>query len=146
MMGNKKNEAYSDTHVTTGNDNLTTIAHGAFVNGAIVVEGNLRLDGAVEGDVLCAGKMVIGPHGHVKGNVKAAELVVHGCLEGDIHTSGELILKSDCILKGNICTPRLNIEPQAAFNGVCKTFEKDIPLIELPPVEANHVLVEDDNG
>ena len=60
MFGKKKNEDYSVKTVKVGIDKLTTIALGTMVKGAITVEGDLRLDGIIEGNVSCKGKVVIG--------------------------------------------------------------------------------------
>ena len=67
MFGKKKNEDYSVKTVKVGVDKLTTIALGTMVKGTITVEGDLRLDGIIEGNVSCRGKVVIGPQGRIKG-------------------------------------------------------------------------------
>ena len=78
MFGKKKNEDYSVKTVKVGIDKLTTIALGTMVKGAITVEGDLRLDGIIEGNVSCKGKVVIGPQGRIKGNVTCTGAVLHG--------------------------------------------------------------------
>lgn len=121
MFGKKKNEDYSSKSVSANVDKLTTIAFGTVIRGTITVEGDLRLDGTAEGDISCKGKMVIGPKGRVKGNVTCSGAVLHGVLEGDIHVTEDLVLKSSCTMQGDIYTCKLEIEPQAKFNGVCNT-------------------------
>lgn len=121
MFGKKKNEDYSSKTVSANVDKLTTIAFGTVIRGTITVEGDLRLDGTAEGDISCKGKMVIGPKGRVKGNVTCSGAVLHGVLEGDIHVTEDLVLKSSCTMQGDIYTCKLEIEPQAKFNGVCNT-------------------------
>lgn len=79
MFGKKKNEDYSVKTVKVGVDKLTTIALGTMVKGTITVEGDLRLDGIIEGNVSCRGKVVIGPQGRIKGNVTCTGAVLHGC-------------------------------------------------------------------
>lgn len=54
MFGKKKNEDYSVKTVKVGVDKLTTIALGTMVKGTITVEGDLRLDGIIEGNVSCS--------------------------------------------------------------------------------------------
>lgn len=125
MFGKKNNENYSPKSVSTNVDKLTTIAFGTVIRGTITVEGDLRLDGTAEGDVSCKGKMVIGPKGRVKGNVTCSGAVLHGVLEGDIHVTDDLVLKSSCTMQGDIYTCKLEIEPQAKFNGVCNTNATD---------------------
>ena len=68
-----------------------TLAAGTTVKGDIVTETDFRLDGKIEGDVSCSGKIVIGPKGNVTGNIVS-----------------------------DIFAQTLEIEPNARFNGVCK--------------------------
>ena len=90
MFGKKKNEDYSVKTVKVGVDKLTTIALGTMVKGTITVEGDLRLDGIIEGNVSCRGKVVIGPQGRIKGNVTCTGAVLHGMLQGDIQVAEDV--------------------------------------------------------
>lgn len=130
MIGKKKNEDLSGKSVATNVENLTIIAQGTVVQGTMMIEGNLRLDGAIEGDIFCKGKVVLGNQGRIKGNVRSAGAVLHGAIEGDIYTSEDLVLKSTCNVKGDIYTAKLEIEALAKFNGVCNTLENTQNVIE----------------
>ncbi len=103
---------------------MTTIAQGTNVKGTITLEGNLRLDGIVDGDISCKGKVVIGSQGKVEGNISCYSVVLHGMLHGDIHVTEGVIMKSGCIMNGDIYTSKLEIESKARFNGTCKTTEE----------------------
>lgn len=127
MLGKKKNEDYSAKAVKVGADGLTTIAQGTTVTGTVIVEGNLRLDGTVDGNISCKGKLVIGPQGKIKGDITCDAAVLHGMLQGDIHVTEELIMKSGCIMNGDVYTCKLEIESKARFNGTCNTTEKSLP-------------------
>ena len=109
MFGKKKNEDYSVKTVKVGVDKLTTIALGTMVKGTITVEGDLRLDGIIEGNVSCRGKVVIGPQGRIKGNVTCTGAVLHGMLQGDIQVAEDLIMKSGCTMNGDVYTCKLEI-------------------------------------
>lgn len=102
---------------------LTTIAIGTVLKGTINVEGSLRVDGTIEGDITCKKTVVVGPQGKVTGNVTSVSAILQGTLKGDIHIADELILKSGCVMNGDIYTCKLEIEPQARFNGTCNTVE-----------------------
>ena len=91
-----------------------TLAAGTTVKGDIVTETDFRLDGKIEGDVSCSGKIVIGPKGNVTGNIVSTNAEILGEVEGSIHVSAKLVLK------GDIFAQTLEIEPNARFNGVCK--------------------------
>ena len=63
MMGIKQKEE------NTNGGLHNTLAAGTTVKGDIVTETDFRLDGKIEGDVSCSGKIVIGPKGNVTGNI-----------------------------------------------------------------------------
>ena len=70
-----------------------TLAAGTTVKGDIVTETDFRLDGKIEGDVSCSGKIVIGPKGNVTGNIVSTNAEILGEVEGSIHVSAKLVLK-----------------------------------------------------
>ena len=59
MFGTKKNKE-ADFITTAEPLKLTTIATGTVLKGIIEVEGSLRVDGVIEGDVTCHKMVVIG--------------------------------------------------------------------------------------
>ena len=120
MFGKKKNN--QEGFITTSEPlKLTTIATGTVLKGTIEVEGSLRVDGMIEGNITCHNTVVIGPQGKVTGKVSSSSAILQGTLEGDIHITDKLSLKSGCMLNGDIYTCKLEIEPQACFNGNCNT-------------------------
>lgn len=96
-----------------------TLAAGTTVKGNIITEADFRLDGRIEGDVSCNGKIVVGPKGNVTGNIVSANAEILGEVEGSVRVSEKLILKTTAIIKGDIFAQTLEIEPNARFNGVC---------------------------
>ncbi|MDH6357611.1 polymer-forming cytoskeletal protein [Parabacteroides sp. PF5-9] len=96
-----------------------TMAAGTTIKGDIITEIDFRLDGKVEGDITCRGKLVIGPKGKITGKVISTNAEIMGEIEGSVQIKGKLVLKSTAIIKGDIVTQMLEIEPNARFNGVC---------------------------
>lgn len=117
MMGIKQKEE------NTNGGLHNTLAAGTTVKGNIVTEADFRLDGIVEGDISCNGKIVIGPKGKVTGNIVSENAEILGEVEGAMQVSAKLVLKATAIIQGDIITRTLEIEPNARFNGVCKMSE-----------------------
>lgn len=113
MMGIKQ----KDENTAGGLHN--TLAAGTTVKGNIITETDFRLDGQVEGDISCSGKIVIGPKGRVIGNITSANAEVLGEVEGSVRVSEKLVLKATANIKGDVFAQSLEIEPNAHFNGVC---------------------------
>ncbi|MDR3266660.1 MAG: polymer-forming cytoskeletal protein [Tannerella sp.] len=109
---------------TTGLHNV--LAAGTVLTGKIETESDFRLDGRVEGEVYCKGKIVIGPKGSVKGNIATDNAEIFGNVDGIIRARERLILKSTAVITGDIFIQTLEIEPGAKLNGSCSMNGKDL--------------------
>lgn len=114
----KVNEDYSG-----GPHNV--LSAGTVLTGKIETESDFRLDGRIEGELSCKGKIVVGPKGSVKGNITTANAEIFGSVEGTIRVRERLVLKSSADVKGDIFIQTLEIEPGAKLNGSCTMSGKD---------------------
>jgi cytoskeletal protein CcmA (bactofilin family) len=96
------------------------IAQGTKVVGTITTNSDIRIDGELEGDLSCKGKVVVGQQGNIKGNVDCANAEIMGNINGKIIVNGTLSLKSSSKIWGQIKTKILSIEPEAQFTGSCE--------------------------
>ena len=96
------------------------IAQGTKIVGTITTNSDIRIDGELEGDLVCKGKIVIGQQGNIKGNVECANAEVMGNINGKMVVSGTLSLKATSKIWGQIKTKILSIEPEAQFTGSCE--------------------------
>lgn len=62
----------------------SVIAPGTRVEGSIVSDGGVHIDGEVEGDVIAESHVIVTASGVVRGNVEAREVYVGGRVCGDI--------------------------------------------------------------
>ncbi len=100
-------------------ERVSIIASGMQVSGDIESDGDMRIDGFVNGSVFCKSKVVISQTGRVTGDIQAINIDVHGTVHGNIAALELLSLKSNCSITGNLATEKLQIEPNATFNGHC---------------------------
>jgi len=103
-------------------DNSTTInliSLGTDITGDIKCNGDIRIDGTLNGNMVTKGKVVIGPTGRIKGEVECKNSEVSGVVDGKISVSQLLNLKASSKIFGTIITDKLSIEPGAVFTGNC---------------------------
>ncbi|MDR0995893.1 MAG: polymer-forming cytoskeletal protein [Tannerella sp.] len=111
--------------VTDSNALHNILGVGTTVRGDILTDGDFRLNGRVEGNINCAAKIVIGPKGHIDGDIVSVNAEIMGTVVGSIRTSGALVLKASSIVTGDIFAQTLEIEPNAKFSGVCNMLGPD---------------------
>lgn len=102
------------------------------INGSVISEGSLQIDGIVDGDV-SATDITIGASGQITGEVKAEVVKVKGKIRGSIRAR-KVELETGAHVKGDIVHSSLQIQPNAVFEGQVK--HADDPLRETGPVGA----------
>jgi cytoskeletal protein CcmA (bactofilin family) len=91
------------------------VGEGVRMKGDIVTEGDLHLDGAIEGDVK-VGRLTVGGTGSVTGTIQADSIEVHGRVAGTINAR-QVKLWSTAKVDGDIAHGELAIEAGAHFVG-----------------------------
>lgn len=117
FMKKNTNNARSSSHAA---GSISTVAEGTTVNGDIESDSDMRIDGNIVGNVYCKAKVVLGPTAIVQGDLHAENVDVFGTVNGNITTKDLSCLKQNSTINGNLVTQRLQIEPNAVFNGQCK--------------------------
>jgi len=94
------------------------IGKSVMIKGQIVSREDLTIDGEVEGTVeLQEHRLTIGPHGKVRADIKAREIVVLGNVYGNVDVADKIEIRKDAKLVGDIKTARIVIEDGAYFKG-----------------------------
>ncbi|MCI7556167.1 MAG: polymer-forming cytoskeletal protein [Bacteroidales bacterium] len=93
--------------------------------GTIVANNDIRIDGTVEGDIQCRGKVVIGEKGLVHGNIQCTNAEVQGRIEGKVEALQTLALRASANIQGDVVTQSLIVEPNAIFCGTCQMGKKN---------------------
>jgi cytoskeletal protein CcmA (bactofilin family) len=97
---------------------MTIIAKGTEVNGGMDIEGNIRIDGTVNGDLKATDGVEVGKTGRIVGStIDAKTAVIHGYVEGQLNVSNHVLLGSKSTLIGDLKTRSLVIEEGAVFQG-----------------------------
>ncbi len=97
-----------------------SLAAGTVIKGNIFAEEDLRIDGKVEGNIECSGKIVVGPSAEILGQIICMNAEFMGRIQGNTKANGTLCLKGSVQYSGDIIAKNLEIEPGAMFNGTCK--------------------------
>ncbi len=106
---------------TTGNGigAINVLGEGTIVTGDLSSNGDLRIDGTVNGNVKTECKFVLGITGRIMGNIAAKSCDISGIVEGDVKVSDLLLIKSTGKIRGDINTSKIVVENGSEFNGSC---------------------------
>ena len=97
---------------------MTIIAKGAEMNGSMDIEGNVRVDGTVHGDVRATEGVEVGKTGRIVGStIESKTAVIHGYVESHLIVSQHCLLGGKSTLVGDLKTKTLVIEEGAVFHG-----------------------------
>jgi cytoskeletal protein CcmA (bactofilin family) len=90
------------------------------VQGDLEVEGGIRIDGHVVGDVHCKSVVYLGETASVKGNITAEALISSGKVEGNVISRQHVQVSLPGSIKGDIETAELILEQGVFFDGMCR--------------------------
>ena len=101
----------------------TVIAKGTIIEGKFACGENVRLDGAIHGEVKVDKRFVMGDGSYVQGNIMARDAAIKGKIKGDIHVKEALHLMDSAIIEGNITAKTMIVDEGARYNGSCRIGE-----------------------
>ena len=104
---------------STSKSGDTVIGSAVKVEGNFVGEGNVLVEGQLQGTLKTKHNVTVGAGAIVKANVEAQDMHLAGELHGNAKIAGKLVLTSTAKLNGNIEVASLIIEDGASLNGKC---------------------------
>ncbi|MCQ2369841.1 MAG: polymer-forming cytoskeletal protein [Paludibacteraceae bacterium] len=116
---------------------LNVIANGTIIKGDITTNGDIKIDGNLEGTIITKSKVIVGEKGVLKGTINASNIEIMGTVTGDMTAANAMTLKSTANVTGNIRTVTIVIEQNAQFNGNCKMGKEEPQAAPAPAPAAN---------
>jgi cytoskeletal protein CcmA (bactofilin family) len=111
---------------------ISTIGEELTITGNVTSNGELHLNGQIQGDVHCVA-LVLGENAQLKGGVVAEDVMVRGHLIGSVRAL-TVVLQSTSHVEGNLIHKSLAIEHGTHFEGESRPSED--PLASNPEVAA----------
>lgn len=113
--------------------------------GQLYIEGDLHLNGIVEGQVEATGNVEVAEGGKVKASLAGRGVSINGSVEGSVNAEDKLVLGRSSSLTGDIRVKRLEIRDGARFAGnvsMGQPAAKPAPPIEPAVVAESQVVAE----
>jgi len=116
MFNTKSKSENFEENVTAS---ASMIGAGTTLKGDITSNGDLRIDGTLKGNIVGSARVIIGANGTVEGDISGQQADIMGKVTGSIKVKDLLQLKNGSVVEGNITAGKLQVEPNATFNGQC---------------------------
>ena len=95
----------------------TILGHGSAITGNIKINGFVRIDGDIDGNLETDGNIIIGENARIRGNVKAKSVIVGGIVLGNIEASQSIKVLATSAVIGDIVSHKVQVEQNAIIHG-----------------------------
>ena len=103
-----------------GEPGLSIIASGMRVEGELVTDGVVKIEGVVVGSVRAEQQVLVAKGGTVDGDVHTQEAIVGGEVRGAIYASQRVEVQATSVVHGDIATQRIIVHEGGEVNGRVK--------------------------
>lgn len=103
----------------------TLVGNGSFIQGNLKVNGFIRIDGDIDGDIETDGAVIISERARLRGNLTAKSAIIGGIVLGNISAREGVKLLSSSAVIGNIITRKVQMEDKVIFHGYCISLDDE---------------------
>ncbi len=107
----------------SGNGTLSFLGAEVTVTGNISGQGNLHIDGRVDGDVSCT-SLIVGNSGQVNGNITADNAKIAGSINGTV-AAKVLTIEASARITGDLSYDSVSVETGAQVDGRVKRLSRE---------------------
>ena len=105
----------------------TLIGEQCYIIGSLNGNGLLKIDGSIDGDLLCEDDVILGASGHIKGNMVCNNAYIHGIIHGNVSCKNTLAIENCGKVKGDILVKKLVICEGGILDGKCTMISYEQP-------------------
>ena len=116
FVGKREEESVS----TRAGEVHTLLGKGSEFEGKLTFEGQVRIDGKFNGQIVTKDVLVIGDGARVNAEIQAGTVIINGMVEGNVRATTIIEVHQPGRVKGNLETPALAMDRGVIFEGTCK--------------------------
>lgn len=110
---------------TTGANIVTRISLDSEMRGVLMSNNDIRVDGHFYGLIVTSGKVVLGEHSLVRGDIVCSNADIYGDMDGNLIVENLLSLMCTSHVAGLVRISKLEVENGAIFDGTCKLVSQE---------------------
>ncbi len=126
-----RGSAVERSRTSETSESTSVLGRGSRVRGRVSGEGDLRVEGQIEGDVTLSGELSIDETGSITGDIDATSVTIAGALQGNVAARGAVTIRAGAKVEGNMNGAEVSLEEGASFAGRIEA-EFDLPAELMP--------------
>lgn len=100
-----------------GTGSTSLLSRNVAIEGEVIGEENLHVDGSIEGRIRLNGNLFVGASGTVKADVEATNVIIQGKIVGNVVAEQQLEIQPSGRLIGDCTAASIDIREGAVFDG-----------------------------
>ena len=97
----------------------TIIGKGSAISGNLKVNGFIRIDGDIDGDLETDGNVIVGENARIRGNLSAKSVIIGGIIKGNVTAAESVKILSEAAVIGDVISRKVQIDASAVIHGHC---------------------------
>ncbi len=126
-----RGSAVERSRTSETSESTSVLGRGARVRGRVSGDGDLRVEGQIEGGVTLSGELAIDETGSITGDIDAASVTIAGVLLGNVVAHGAVMIRAGARVEGNMGGAEVSLDEGASFVGRIEA-EFDLPAELMP--------------
>lgn len=103
------------------------IGEQCYIIGSLTGNGLIKIDGSIDGDLICEDDVMLGESGHIKGNIICNNAYINGIINGNVSCKSTLTIESCGKVRGDISVKKLMILEGGILDGKCTMISYEQP-------------------
>ncbi|HET6309444.1 MAG TPA: polymer-forming cytoskeletal protein [Candidatus Nitrosotalea sp.] len=117
MAKTEESTTQSPAGAQNGGTNVVNLGPRDSLNGRLDIQGDLKIQGNVEGELKASGDVTIDSTAAVQASIEGSNVNVRGQVNGNVTAKKRLTLGGSGRLNGDVKVARLTVEDGATLNG-----------------------------
>lgn len=122
MFGNSKDGKNSNgapAGASAPGGGVNTIDAQTSIKGDLKAGGDIRIDGSLEGNLICEAKLIIGPKGRIVGDVTCKNATIEGYFKGNLTVRDLLTIQATAKVEGDVKAAKMGVLTGGQITATC---------------------------
>ncbi|MBU3161296.1 polymer-forming cytoskeletal protein [Clostridium frigoris] len=97
----------------------TLIGQQCSIIGSLNANGLIKIDGSIDGDLICEDDLVLGESGQINGDITCNNAYINGIMNGNVSCTSTLTIGNCGKVRGDISVKKLMISEGGILDGKC---------------------------